>query len=219
MSKSYSSVHEHMHEQYIEGKTSKMYKSLDYFSRSMLNKATIVKNIKKAKILYKVVNEKIKSSGTMENDDIHQLYMLLTDCFEVIVDDVILLSAFEMLMKRKLLAKSYIIHEITEPLFLKKKQKKVPIHVRTIQSNAKNKESIKFSDNTIGIGFLMKNDYLSKTKVPDSILKGLAKVRNRRNLVHFQSPFAWSVDNELLELVQYLDKEIPSIKIKGVRRT
>jgi hypothetical protein len=200
-----------MHEQYLEGKNSKMYKSLDYFSRSMLNKATIVKNLKSAKALRKGCDEKMKAGESFENDDFHQLFKLLTDCFEVIVDDVILLSAFEMLIKRKLLAKSYVIHEITKPLFLKKKQKKVPIHNRTIQSLTKKGEEIKFSDNTIGIGFLTKEEYLTKTKVPDSILKGLAKVRNRRNLVHFQSPFAWSVDNELLDFVEYLNNEIPAI--------
>ena len=114
-----------MHEQYLEGRNSKMYKSLDYFARSMLDKATIVKNINSAKVLRKVCDEKIKADEHMNNEDFRHLHMLLINCFEVIVDDVILMSAFEMLMKRKLLAKSYVIHEISKPDSLKKRQKKV----------------------------------------------------------------------------------------------
>jgi hypothetical protein len=209
MNKSYSSIHELMHEQYLEGRNSKMYKSLDYFARSMLDKATIVKNINSAKVLRKVCDEKIKADEHMNNEDFRHLHMLLINCFEVIVDDVILMSAFEMLMKRKLLAKSYVIHEISKPDSLKKRQKKAPVHIRTIQSLAKKGEEIKFGENTIGVGCLVKEEYLNKTKAPNNILKGLEKVRGRRNFVHFQSAFGWSVDKELLDFVEYLHNEIP----------
>lgn len=212
LKKQLNTIHDYMHTQYLSGAQFKEYKNLDWAARSMLDKTTIVKNIERAKSLRKLCNKEMKNvrENKHSTDDYIELYKLLLECYETIVDDVMILSAFEILMKRRLLAKGYVIHNIIKPNELKNIQKKRPVHRRTICSQDKKNIKIEFSDNTLGIGLLLNKGYIERIKVPESFLECIDRVRKRRNLVHFHNGYAFDLDDNLINFVEYLNKAIPA---------
>ncbi len=213
MSNSYANIHLLLHDIYLNSvsKLAPYAKHLDWSARSMLDKAKITSNVKRAKILRSLVDKHI--ANNLENDDDREelflIHQVLSECFEVVVDDLMLLSAFEMYAKGQLLRKGYLVHEISKPSLLNKKQRTSPVHVRTIRAHAKRGEKIKFSEKTIGIGQLVEQGYIGKYPLTEDELVGLSEVRKRRNLVHFQMGMSWRISKELLAFTEYLDSKIP----------
>ncbi len=214
MSNTYANIHLLLHDIYLNRTAGISYyaKQLDWSARSMLDKAKLTSNIERAKSLRALLDKHMIKSY---NDDEHieeavLIHKLLSECFEVITDDLMFLSAFEMYAKGKLLRKGYLVHEVKKPSNLCKKQRKNPIHMRTIRALDKKGESIEFSEKTIGIGQLLEAGYISKYPLGSAALKGLSEVRGRRNLVHFQMGMAWTVSTDLLEFVEHLDSVIPA---------
>jgi hypothetical protein len=217
MSKSCANIHQLLHDMYLNDKGSKFApyaKQLDWFARSMLDKAKLTSNLERAKCLKVLLDKHMsKDSNNAEHrEEATLIFNLLSECFEVILDDLMLLSAFEMYAKGQLLRKGYLIHAIREPTSLCKKQRTKPIHIRTIRAMNNKGENIEFSEKTIGIGYLVKATYISKYPIGSTALDGLSKIRDRRNLVHFNTGMAWAVSKELLEFVECMDTVIPKHK-------
>lgn len=212
MTKSYASVHEHMHECYRQGKSGPWGRMLEWSARSIFKKAKIAENYKRAKILRKILDEKFKAADFDDEQSVHEigdLHFILVECHEVITDDLLIISAFETMAKRRLMGKCYVIHEIENPRDLRSRQRRSPIHARTIKAYEDRGESVTFRENTIGIHLLMQKGYRKRISFPDDLQGGIEIARKRRNLIHFRIASFYTVEIELLDLVAYLDDFIP----------
>lgn len=214
MSKSYANIHLLLHDIYLNKvtKIAPYAKQLEGSARSMLDKAKLASNLERAKSL-RALLDKHMAKGEKDDEHVEEIFLihrLLNECFEVITDDLMLLSAFEMYTKGKLLRKGYLVHEVRKPNKMYKRQKKSPVHVRTVRALDRKGEHIEFSEKTIGIGQLLEQGYICKFPLGQSVLKGLSEVRKRRNLVHFQMGMAWSITQELIDFVEYLESVVPA---------
>ncbi len=200
---------------YRQGKYKNATWGLDYMARSMLKKAKIAQNIDRAKVLRTLVDQSSTKGSKNRSgpDEWSQLFRLLSDCFEVLIDDLIVASAFELYAKRTLLSRGYCVHNISAPEALVKAQQRGaaarPIHVRTIRAVEAKGEKVSFQKSTLKLSVLMKKAYADRLHVPANAMKGLAEVQERRNLIHFHTHYTWNVTHDLLALVEYLDEVIP----------
>ncbi len=186
----------------------------------MLERTTILPTLSRAKLLRTVVdrsNANLNMHDEAEREELFGIFRLLTECYEPIADDVLVISAFEIHAKATLLRSGYVIHEIARPRSLSKRQRESPVHVRTLRAAAHAGELPQFKQTTVGIDTLLKNAYRKHYAVPEKASLALQEVRRRRNFVHFAEPYVWSVERELLELIEHLSAVIPPIRIR--RRT
>ncbi len=205
-------AHELLHDRYISGpaQLAPFARILDWSALSMLNRTTIAANIDRARLLRRLIDESL-ATGVTDEATFHmrvELHNMLTDLFEVITDDLLLLSAFELHAKAELLRRGYIVHEL-EAGDLSDQQKKRPLHVRTVRAALNRGEQVRFRDHTIGVSVLLRGSYRAKYPFSPSVLRGLREVQNRRNLIHFHVGLAWTVSEDLLAAAQFLDKAIP----------
>jgi hypothetical protein len=75
-----------------------------------------------------------------------------------------------------------------------------------------------FSEKTVGLGILLKPAYLKKYPITKQVATGLEEIRERRNQIHFQTGFAWSVTSDVLATVAHLDQVIPKRKTPWARK-
>ena len=226
ISKEHSMVDE-IHEGYRKGKSNLVTKSLDWMAREMLDKAKITKNVDHAKKLRALVDQSFAKEGKSEFDRevTSELFSLLASCFDVIIDDVIIASAFELHAKRLLLSQGYCVHDISAPSSLqdaqrgKKGRNGAPVHVKTIKASEARGVRVKFKPTTLGLSTLMSKSYAEKLKISQEAMRGLAEVRDRRNLVHFHTHFSWNVTDALLALVGHLNKAIPDHDVRKKKRS
>ena len=186
---------------------------LDWTARSIYEKAKVAQNLTRAKLLRKIVDEKFKGSKKKTEQEIleiRDLHLLLVECYEVITDDLLLISSLELIAKRKLVAKCYVIHQVKAPKSLCNEQKRKPIHARTIQAMERAGKPVSFRESTIGISVLLGKRYRQATAIPDHILSGVQIARRRRNLIHFHVANFYTVETELLNFIGYLNEVIPS---------
>ena len=210
-----------IHEGYRKGKSNLATSSLDWMARSMLEKAKIAKHIDRAKVLRTLVDQSFAKSGKGEFDRKagHELFSLLSECFDVLIDDLIIGSAFELYAKRMLLSQGYCVHDISLPENLrlaqrgKKGQGGAPVHVNTIKATETKGAAVGFGETTLSLSILMSKPYANRLNLPADAMRGLAEVRERRNLVHFHTHLTWNVTSDLLALVEYLDKAIPTCDV------
>jgi hypothetical protein len=223
MSNANRNIHDLFHDHYVGNASAASWiESIDRGARVMLDKTTILPNLARAKILRDVLD--VFWTGDHLNNEperqrVFDIFSLLTDCFEPIADDILIISALEIHAKAALLRKGYVIHEIRRPSRLRQQQKHTPVHMRTVRAAIRKGEQVLFNQTTIGIGLLLVDKYLKHYPLPPSAAAALAEVRQRRNFVHFPDPYAWGVDRNLLELVQHLDVAIPRIKVRAKRRS
>jgi hypothetical protein len=215
------SIHDLFHDHYSgTGSAASWIEYIDRGARVMLDRTTIVPNLQRAKILLDVLD--VLQTGDHHDNELElqrvfDVFSLLTDCFEPIADDVLIISALEIHAKAELLRKGYVIHEIRQPSRLRKQQKEKPVHVRTVRAAIRKGEQVVFNQGTLGIGLLLIDKYLKHYPVPPTAVAALAEVRRRRNFVHFPDPYGYGVDRGLLQLVQHLHTVIPPIKIRRRR--
>ena len=218
MTQKETTIDDLMHDGYRKGKANLVTSSLDWMARSMLDKAKITKHIDRAKVLHILVEQSFAKSGKSDADQEvnRQLFLLRSECFDVLIDDLIIASAFELYAKRTLLSRGYCVHNISTPESLtnaqqgKKGRAASPIHVKTIRASEAKGEKVSFQKNTLTMSILMKKAYVDRLKVPEDAMRGLTEVQKRRNLIHFHTGYTWTVTSDLLALVDYLDKAIPT---------
>lgn len=221
MTKADRNIHDLFHDYYVGSAAMRSW--IDYIHRGarvMLDRTTIATNLKRAKMLLDVLDVFWRDDLVVDEparQRAFDIFSLLTECFEPVADDVLIISALEIHAKAELLRKGYVIHEIRRPGRLRNQQKQKPVHVRTVRAAVRSGEAVLFNQGTIGVSVLLADKYLKKYPVPSSAATALAEVRRRRNFVHFPDPYAYSVDRSLVELVQHLDTVIPRIT-EGKRR-
>jgi hypothetical protein len=222
MKKSDRSIHDLFNDHYSGSASATSWiEYIDRGARVMLERTTIVPNLQRAKVLLDVLDVFWTGdhlNNELERQRVFDVFSLLTDCFEPIADDVLIISALEIHAKAELLRKGYVIHEIRHPSRLRKQQNNTPVHVRTVRAALRKGEQVVFNQGTIGISLLLLDKYLKHYPVPPAAVTALAEVRRRRNFVHFPDPYTYGVDRSLLELVQHLHNVIPPIKIRTRRR-
>ena len=218
----YASIHHLFHDHYAGGvKVSAWAQQLHQGARLMLERTAIVSNLQRAYLLLDVM-ESLQHSpqvGVSQESRVFGVFALLTDCYSYIADDLLVAAAFEIHAKAKLLKAGYVIHNIREPVHLRKLQKKQPIHVRTVRARMKQGDNVLFDRITLGIATLLEARYLSHYPLTPGALGALGEVRRRRNLVHFAEPHSWAVDRNLLELVEHLNRDIPPFRKRQRRRS
>jgi hypothetical protein len=179
-------------------------------ARHILQKSKIAQSLASA-ITLQYVHERMPITNSIE-DAYHRLGMLrilTTDYFSMLADDVLLLSAYEIYAKSQLLKKRYVIHDILKPDGLRKKQRREPIHIRTIQAHFKRGETVEFGETTLAVSTLQKRAYKKITTTPSAASKGLEEVWRRRNLIHFVTIYWGSVTKALIDFVRFLDQVLP----------
>lgn len=217
----YANIHHLYHDRYRSGGSITAWvDQLHQNARLMLQRTSILPSLSRAHLLLDVLG-RLTAAGDFGDDSEQRffgIFALLTDCYEVIADDLLILSALEIHAKVMLLKAGYVIHDIRKPATLRKRQKDRPIHVRTVRALAKKGDDVVFAQTTLAIGTLLEQKYIKHYPLSPSAATALAEVRRRRNLVHFAEPYSWTVDRNLLELVDHLNGVIPQIRIRTRRR-
>ena len=211
MQGSYASIHLLLHDVYREGKALAAYApTLEWAARSFLDKATLIRRLESARITTTLIDTAFKQPFTDPmRPDVGALTRLSMEFFEPLVDDVLLISAFENMAKAKLLRRRYVVHEITRPRALAERQRGEPVHVMTINSEMKRCQRVDFKETTIGLATLLKPQYLRLFPLPTKAMKAMEEVRLRRNLVHFNFGLMWRLSSELIALADHLNAKIP----------
>jgi hypothetical protein len=183
------------------------YKALYQNASKMLNNAKIANNIADAiclrKGLDKIINEPTPELFGMANILHHKFY-------QHIVDDIILMSSFEMYAKACLLKKQYIVHVIEKPNKFKKEQKNFPVHLKTLLAQKAKGEVWKLSNNTIPVSLLLKDKYFEKITKRSELKGVLEELNRRRNLLHYNVASSFSLEMKMLLEIEYLKKLINS---------
>jgi hypothetical protein len=176
-------------------------------ARAMLNKTQIVPNIKHTRILRKALDNLNATTSTEDRTkEWFDIFEVLCTFFDPILDDVLLISAFETYAKACLLKQGYFVHNIKRPKNLTLVQKREPVSLEEV-THYKN---VEFFEKTLGIELLTQDNYIKLYPFTEDTTKGLNTVRQRRNTVHFYVGVAWAIDNELISFVEELNEKIPS---------
>jgi hypothetical protein len=192
---------------------------LDAYSRKTLSRVTLVGCLERAEALLDVAEDHFVASFTNERSRrIHEhVFRALSDCYEPIVDDVLLISAFEMYAKASLLRRGFAVHEISAPKDLRDTQRSKPIHRNTLRARKRTGANVAFKEGTIGLSTLLSKEYEAKYPMPTDVKKGLGEARRRRNLVHFQTALMWAVTRDLVAFATHLNSKVP-VFVNGRRK-
>lgn len=197
-----------LHHKYLNGGSMRGAAEFLLFSaRQLLSGAVIYKERENYKAALKISLhlEKDMASSTEASFELYKLWLKF---FRPIADDVIMCSVFELYLKANLLKKGYVVHRISAPKSLSTAQKKKPIHKRTIQAMERKGISIGFSEYTLNITELTSKGYKEKFKISASARKGFKESKWRRNMVHFTQPHAYSLGEDLVNFLDFLDRVI-----------
>ena len=193
---------------YIKGFRKPMYKGLYINSEKMIRNAKIVQNIYYAICLSKSLDKLLKDTNIPILDTLGLHDILHHKFYQHIIDDIILMSAFEMYAKATLLKKQYIVQIINVPSQYKKEQRNKPIHVKKLLSEKSKGIIWKLSDNTLSVSILLKDAYFEKITKRKSLQKTLMEINKRRNLLHFNIASSYSLKTTMLQDLEYLIKLI-----------
>ena len=196
------------------GKIAPYTRMLDWSARQMLQKTTIFGTLVRAKALHQIFHSMPFGANPSQEEleRSHELLGLLHECLSPLVYDLLLLSAFEINAKTELLRKRYVVHDVLGPDDIADRQRKQPIHVRTVQASQQTSTPITFKDTTLGLGTLLKPNYKKYYPMSPLANAGLKEVRERRNLVHFHMGYGWTITPELFAFVEHLNRAIPPEK-------
>ena len=219
MAVAHRNIHALHHDRYANGGVIKHEAEfLDRGARVMLSKTKIVPNLARASMLLDVFEHLPPAEDAASQERMFNVFHLLSDCYEPVADDVLILAAFEIHAKAQLLRRGYAIHEIHTPSDLKRTQRRSPVHVRSIRALGRRGTPPVFTDKTIGISSLMAPNYFRIYRLPSVAAEtALEEVRRRRNFVHFGEPYTWALDRALLNLVSHLERVIPQIVVRRRR--
>lgn len=173
----------------------------------MLEKADIVRNLRQARELRLLRDRMVTQISGMSKEERHEfmmLYQVQMGYYDVIVDDLIVMGAFEMYAKAMLLARQRIPHLVTKPNQLSKLQKKHPLHMRTYRSQLRKGKLVSLSPNTLTASTLLHPNYQAVIGLPRSTFAELSKINKRRNLVHFHLALSWDLPIEAIEAIETL---------------
>ncbi|GGY65163.1 hypothetical protein GCM10011613_06270 [Cellvibrio zantedeschiae] len=174
------------------------YESLMINARKMLHKAKIATNIESALRIAKAMEKDAKTRS--------ELFCVLLDYYEHIIDDVAIMSAFELFAKSKLLRKQYIIHDLEsakDQHKIRNVQKKQPIHIKSCLA-----KNYTIKETTLSTSVLLSPKYTVKYNLSDSCIKNLGFFNKTRNLLHMHEITTYGMHLEKLEAIIELKQAI-----------
>ena len=181
----------------------RIYKMLMDSAGKMLSKAKIVNNLEAAIVLAKI-RKKHNSNGIKtesESRDDLDLFMLLMNCYEPIIDEVAIVGAFENYAKSLLLRKQYIVHEMKG-----RENKDGPLHIKTFLSNGKGSGALKYS--TLSAATILKLAYAKIYSLSDGCIDHLKKFKDTRNFLHMDTKMTARITLSELEAIDELKRAI-----------
>ena len=173
-------------------------------ARLLIEKSGIIKNYN---AIYTLIDARDYLQDKKLEDSFpiwSNLSFLLHDYYNSIGDELIIIGAYEQYAKTILLENDIIIHKITEPKELSKKQNNNPI----IFTDSTIQTDYNISENTIGMNSILKKNYqniIGTDKNDILILKEMIKTRNR---IHFQDIKPINIDKNKITFVYNLYKNI-----------
>lgn len=177
---------EHMQFLYAEQKPSSILsvtRCLFWQAKHVFEKAKIVNHLRSALTIAKQVDLlNSENSIVLEPFHVTELFHALNSLYDPSVDDLIIIGALELYAKALLLKHEYVVHKITAPSSLKKRQHKQPISFEDYCLNIKN---IKIGVNTIAISTILSTNYNQYIHLSEDSLEELKKVNIARNNIHF----------------------------------
>lgn len=174
-------------------------------ARSLLDRTKIVPNLAVAKDRLRTADDQKQALGNEHIGEWGELYLKAYECYEEFVDDLLLLSAFELLAKARLLEQGYVIHSIDNPSSRRNDQKNEPLLAERLRAEGCDMSN----SHTIGITSLLKPAYRELYAFNSDVEQGLEKIRSRRNLVHFNMGYGYKLTREILAAVEFLDDSVP----------
>lgn len=177
-------------------------------AQRLLKKSNLARNLSRARDLGKV-RKLLYELGPDHAGFEHALTVFKEQSayYDVIVDDVIIVGAFELYAKAMLLKKQRLPHVITKPGPLARGQKNRPIHFRTYRSELK-KGDVSLSTKTLAASTLIGPGYRSALDLPASVFPELRKIIERRNRIHFHGAMGWTIESSMIDAVQSLSDAI-----------
>ena len=125
-----------------------------------------------------------------DQEGLQQMGLLLRDLYnryDVVHDDLFIVAAFENFAKAELLSKRYLVHRISNPKELARKQHRKPIHINSIRSK-KYRDDVFIEHFTLGVDTLLNHNYSLAIGITESEKYALEKCRQIRNSIHFGGP-------------------------------
>ena len=184
--------------------------ALLYSARRMIEKAKLIKNIDSVLATTEIIHHLLDdSTGILENE-VRQLSKVMFSNYEHIVDDMIIISSYEMYAKAVLLRKRYIVHEIIKPNNIRRKQKKNPYHILTYRSDKKNNNDVSISQRTITVSTLLNNKYTTMLGLTRDEITFLKELNLRRNLCHLFSGDLYGLEPKKVKAIKKIYNRILS---------
>ena len=136
------------------------------------------------------------------------LFRAQCELHEYIIDEVAIVSAFELYAKAILLKKQCLIHEITQPSYLRAQQKRSPIHRATYRASHRKGETPQISFKTLGTSQLLKLKYKKKIGLPSHVYTEIANFNKDRNLVHLHAIQIYGLSEKNIKGIKALKSKI-----------
>lgn len=211
---SYSSEQEYYQNIYLNGAVHpRDVKAILSFSRQMLGKATIIQNLVRAKPLsrlhdHHLHHEHEKEWPTADYGEIMQeTYRVLMSFYEHMLDEVAIVSAFEMYAKAVFLDSRRVIHVIARPNSLRKRQKGSPITFEDVRREYANFGDFAVFPHTLSAFRLLDDGYNGYLGLSASTITRLKEFNSVRNRIHFhRSRFYQLTVDDLAALEELRDQ-------------
>jgi len=200
--------HDHIVDRYLKGGAFHV-ETLTLFTsaHSMIQKARVVQNIDDILQLRELFDRLFKEKG-IEPTEIDVLHKLISNNYEYVTDDVLMISAFELYAKGKLLAENFVPHVIDKPNCLSKKQKKRPVHVSDLKAAQRRGDDVCMLYKTLMCRTLLKPKYIAIIAIQGEHVEEIKKMNKRRNFIHFREPSAYDIKIPYLRACEYLSSTI-----------
>ena len=176
-------------------------------SQKLIDKSKIANNLEKVINMKKVINY------LLGKKDLNEKILLLTgtmfEFYDYIVDDFIIIGAYENFIKGKLIEMGHVPFKVKisyKSLF--NRQKRTPIHIDEIKEELGEDIADHLQDYTLGASVLLKESYFKITDLCSDTRLQLHEANQRRNKIHFDTGAIVGLELEFLYAIQDLANKI-----------
>lgn len=175
--------------------------NLQQTAKKLFSRAKITQNIDETLEL------KLSVKDEKDLAKISSIFDKIFDQYDLVVDDLFIISAYENYAKAVLLDRKFVVFKLSKPKSLKNKQKEEPISFKDLVSG-EYKDSYFFSHDTLNLQTLLTENYLEVIGLSDDEKFVLDRCRKYRNKIHFQGPSFYTIEEEFLRGIAGLKNRI-----------
>jgi len=165
-------------------------------AKDCIYKAKIAAESKNVIELLSIIRTISKNDNKLSSIEI--IFKEIQRKYDIIHDDLFIVAAFENYAKAELISKKYLVHRLSKPSKLAKKQKIKPIHFLTLRST-NNKPHVFIENYTVGINILLQPEYVKAIGISQIELGAVEVCRRIRNSIHFGGPRVVGYNLKMLE--------------------